>query len=82
MRAGRSFPSGSPLPGALIDAGNATMDKKKRRELLATAARLIGEDVPWAFACRPFAIYGASRRVDWHPRPDGLLLAYDMSFKK
>jgi len=58
------------------------MDKKKRQKIYSDAAKLIHEDVAWAFQYEQMDIYGVSERINWKPRTDEKIFVKSMSFKK
>ncbi|MBI5966318.1 MAG: ABC transporter substrate-binding protein [Deltaproteobacteria bacterium] len=66
----------------LIDQGQTNMDKKKRQKFYSDAAKVIKEEVPWAFTYQQMDIYGVNERVNWKARTDERLVAFDISFKK
>jgi len=72
----------NPKLDAMIEEARSTMDKAKRQKIYSEAAKLVKEDVPWAFSYQQMDIYGVSARVNWKPRPDEKLFVVDMSFKK
>lgn len=83
LRTGQVYSNFSnPGLDVLLDDVNNTMNKKKRQKIYSDAARLIKEEVPWAFAYQQINIYGVNKRLKWKPRLDGLLFVFDMSFRK
>ena len=72
----------NPKLDAMIEEGRSTMDKTKRQKIYSETAKLVKEEVPWAFAYQQMDIYGVSARLNWKPRPDERLFLVDMSFKK
>jgi len=72
----------NPKLDAMIEEARSTMDKAKRQKIYSEAAKLVKEDVPWAFSYQQMDIYGVSARVNWKPRADEKLFVVDMSFKK
>jgi len=71
-----------PKLDALIDQGISTMDKKKRQKIYSDAAKVIKEEVAWAWVYQQVDIYGVNERVNWKARTDERLVGFDMSFKK
>jgi peptide/nickel transport system substrate-binding protein len=67
---------------SLIEEARSIMDKSKRQKIYSEAAKLIKEEVPWAFAYQQMDIYGVSARLNWKPRPDEKMFVFNMSFKK
>jgi len=67
---------------SMIEEARSIMDKKKRQKIYTEAAKLVKEEVPWAFAYQQIDIYGVSARVNWKPRPDEKMFVVNMSFKK
>jgi len=83
MRSGQVLSNFSnPQLDALIDQGITTMDKKKRQKIYAEAAKVIKEEVPWAWTYQQVDIYGVNERVNWKARMDERLEVFNMSFKK
>ena len=71
-----------PKLDTLIDQGISTMDPKKRLQIYSDAAKVIKEEIPWAWSYQQVDIYGVNERVNWKARTDERLVVYDMSFKK
>jgi peptide/nickel transport system substrate-binding protein len=71
-----------PKLDALIDQGISTMDPKKRQKIYSDAAKVIKEEVPWAWVYQQIDIYGVNERLNWKARTDELMVVFDMSFKK
>jgi peptide/nickel transport system substrate-binding protein len=83
LRSGQIYSNFSnPGLDILLDEVNTTMNKIKRRKIYSDVAKLINEEVPWAFAYQPIDIHGVNKRVKWKPRLDELLFVFDMSFRK
>jgi peptide/nickel transport system substrate-binding protein len=83
MRSGLTTSNYSnPQFDALIDRGQMTMDKEKRKKIYSDALKLMHEDVPFAWCYQQVDIYGVNERVSWKARPDERLVVFDMSFKK
>lgn len=72
----------NPQMDALIDRARITMDKETRRKIYSDVSKLYREEVPWAFCWQQIDVYGATERLNWTPRADGRLFAFDMSFKR
>ncbi|MBM4331796.1 MAG: ABC transporter substrate-binding protein [Deltaproteobacteria bacterium] len=83
MRTGKLLSAVSfPKLDELIDQGISTMDQKKRLKIYSDAAKIIREEVPWAWTYQQVDIYGVNERLNWKARTDERLVVYDMSFKK
>ncbi len=83
MRTGKLLCNVSfPQLDALIDQGISTMDQKKRQKIYSDAAKVIKEEVPWAWTYQQIDIYGVTERLNWKARTDELMVGFDMSFKK
>jgi peptide/nickel transport system substrate-binding protein len=67
---------------SMIEEARSIMDKNKRQKIYSEAAKLLKEEVPWAFAYQQIDIYGVGARVNWKPRPDEKIFVFNMSFKK
>lgn len=72
----------NPKLDPLIDQGQTIMDKNKRQKIYSEAAKVIKEEVPWAFTYQQVDIYGVNERLNWKARTDERLVVFDMSFKK
>jgi peptide/nickel transport system substrate-binding protein len=72
----------SPLIDALIDEGRFTTGRQKRLKIYSDVAKLIKEEVPYAFTYRYYYLYGINGRVNWQGRPDEQMHAFEMSFKE
>ena len=72
----------NPKLDAMIEEARSTMNKAKRQIIYSEAARLVKEDVPWAFSYQQMDIYGVNERVNWKARTDERLVVFDMSFRK
>jgi peptide/nickel transport system substrate-binding protein len=83
MRTGKILSNVSfPKLDSLIDQGISTMDPKKRKKIYSDAAKVIKEDVPWAWVYQQIDIYGVNERLNWKARTDELMVVFDMAFKK
>lgn len=83
MRTGKVLGNVSfPKLDELIDQGISTMDKKKRQKIYSDAAKVIREEVPWAWTYQQVDIYGVNERVNWKARTDERLVIFDMTLKK
>ncbi len=71
-----------PALDTLIDQGISTMDKKKRQKIYSDAAKIIKEEVLWAWTYQQIDIYGVNERLNWKSRTDELMPAFEMSFTK
>ncbi len=71
-----------PQIDALIDEGRATTDRQKRLKIYSDIAKLIKEEVPYAFTYQFYYLYGVNERLNWQGRPDEQMHVFDMSFKK
>ena len=71
-----------PQIDALIDEGRFTTDRQKRLRIYSDVAKLIKEEVPYAFTYQFYYLYGINERVNWQGRPDEQMFIFDMSFKK
>jgi peptide/nickel transport system substrate-binding protein len=71
-----------PQIDALIDEGRSTTNRQKRLKIYSEVAKLIKEEVPYAFTYQFYYLYGINERVNWEGRPDEQMFIFDMSFKK
>lgn len=66
----------------LIDEARSTLDVNRRRQLYARAERLIHEQAGWVFLWSQKAAFGVSRRLEWKPRADELIWAFDFRIRE
>lgn len=64
--------------GAALEAGNATTDPAAREAAYAEAAEIMCEEAPVVFMYAQPATYGVSNDVDYTPRGDDWVRAFDM----
>jgi peptide/nickel transport system substrate-binding protein len=74
-----SYLFNNDLDVRLLEA-RATVDQDRRAELYAEALQIIRDEAPWIFLYQQEDIYGVSNRVNWSPRPDELIWAYDVDW--
>jgi peptide/nickel transport system substrate-binding protein len=83
LRSGSLFSNfHNPQIDALIDEGRSTTDRQKRLKAYYDVAKLIKEEVPYAFTYQFHYLYGINERVNWQGRLDEQMHVFDMSFKK
>jgi peptide/nickel transport system substrate-binding protein len=70
-----------PTADSFMLQAQRTLDQDVRKDLYAKTLRVLRADAPWVFLHQQEDIYGVSKRVDWKPRPDERLIAYDMDLK-
>lgn len=66
----------------LIDEARSTLDVNRRRQLYSQAERLIHDQAGWVFLWSQKAAFGISRRLEWKPRTDELIWAYDFRIRE
>ena len=76
-RRGGKFYS-TPELDALIDAQIQELDTDKRDAIFKEIQATIRADAAWIFLYDQEDLYGLSARIDWQPRPDELIWAYDI----
>lgn len=63
----------------LIESSQKEMNQKKRLDYLRNAMRIITiDDIAGIPLFSPELLYGVSKRIDWHPRVDGYILAQEV----
>ncbi len=72
----------NPQFDALLDEARATLDSRKRQKLYSQALQIYRDEVICAFCYQQVDIYGMSERLNWKPRSDEKLIAFNMSFQK
>ncbi|WP_224268484.1 ABC transporter substrate-binding protein [Haloprofundus salinisoli] len=63
----------------LMNEAGGTADAEQREQLLQEANQLAHDEAPWIFLNRQYSVYGASSRIDWQPRRDESIKAYEIS---
>jgi peptide/nickel transport system substrate-binding protein len=58
------------------------LDPEKRKQKLFEIQEIVRKDVPWIFLYDQQDIYGLTQRVEWTPRVDEFVWAYDIKVKK
>lgn len=66
---------------ALLAEARATVDQERREELYAEALEIVRDAAPWIFLYQQVDIYGVANHVDWTPRPDELIWAFDAALR-
>jgi peptide/nickel transport system substrate-binding protein len=64
---------------SLIKRASSTGNKKKRRKLLQQANTLCHNQTPWIFLNRQYGVYGIAGRIQWKPRVDERIDAYNIT---
>ncbi|WP_117594910.1 ABC transporter substrate-binding protein [Haloprofundus halophilus] len=64
---------------SLLDEAGQTADADQREQLLREANQLAHDEAPWIFLNRQYSVYGASSRIDWQPRRDESIKAYEIA---
>lgn len=64
---------------ALIDQQLEEYDPERRKEILAEIQQSVRDDAAWVFLFDNMDIYGMTARVEWTPRPDEMVWAYEIS---
>ena len=63
----------------LVDEARTETDVAKREEMYHKAIQIAHDEAPVAPLVNLEDIYGLSERLQWEPRLDGKMLAYEMS---
>jgi peptide/nickel transport system substrate-binding protein len=74
-------PYGNPELDKLLDAARIELDAAKRQELYEQAGKIMYDDAAALFMYTLSDIYGVSNLVDWEPRKDEMVWAYEMKWK-
>ena len=64
---------------ALIAQEISEFDVEKRKAILAEIQHRLRDDTPWIFLFDLEDLYGMTARVDWSPRSDEMVWAFDVS---
>jgi len=64
---------------ALVQQEIAEYDTEKRKAILAEIQQKLRDDAPWIFLFDLVDLYGMTARIDWTPRPDEMVWAYEIS---
>lgn len=65
----------------LLATARATVDQGIRAELYAESLNIIRGEAPWIFLYQQSDIYGVGNRVNWTPRPDEVIWAYEIALR-
>jgi len=63
----------------LMEQARYTLDPRKRKALYAEATQLFDDEKPWLELFQEVIVYGTSKRVTFHPRPDFRLIVSEMT---
>jgi len=63
----------------LMEQARYTLDPRKRKALYAEATQLFDDEKPWLELFQEVVVYGTSKRVTFHPRPDFRLIVSEMT---
>ncbi|WP_156417883.1 ABC transporter substrate-binding protein [Aureimonas sp. AU4] len=66
---------------ALVDEARSILDKDKRLALYKQAYEILREDVPGIGLYQVYALYGASKKLEWQPTANEAMFVMDMSWK-
>jgi peptide/nickel transport system substrate-binding protein len=69
----------NPEIDKLADQARSELDVAKRKELYRRIALVLHDDAPWIVLFQYEDLYGTSKRVQWKPRGDEFIRAYEMS---
>jgi peptide/nickel transport system substrate-binding protein len=64
---------------SLMNQAADTAKKDKRRKLLHQANKLSHDQAPWIFLNRQYSVYGIAKRIQWEPRVDERIDAYNIT---
>lgn len=71
----------NPEVDALIDEANVTIDAGRQQEIVSEIQAKMLEDPPFIFLFAYEDIYGVSDQLNWEPRSDEAISAYEASLK-
>lgn len=63
---------------ALVEQELIEYDVEKRKAILAEIQQIVRDDAPWIFLFDLKDLYGMTARIDWSPRPDEMVWAYEI----
>ncbi len=66
---------------ALIRKEEVSHDPEERKRLFAEIHQIVRDDAPWIFLYDQKDLYGMSARLDWQPRPDEMVWAFEIKSK-
>jgi peptide/nickel transport system substrate-binding protein len=66
---------------ALVQLEIAEFDEGVRKATLADIQQKLRDDAPWIFLFDLEDLYGMTARINWSPRPDEMVWAYEISVK-
>jgi peptide/nickel transport system substrate-binding protein len=67
---------------ALIEKELTSYSGDERKKIFAEIQNTVRDDAPWIFLFDNVDLYGMSKRIDWTPRPDEMIWAYDIKVAK
>jgi peptide/nickel transport system substrate-binding protein len=67
---------------ALYQKQRAEFEPAKRLQILKEIQALARDDAPWIYLYDQQDVYGVAKRVQWKPRPDEFIWAYDIKVKE
>ena len=68
----------SDLIDTLIQKELVEYDVGKRKAILAEIQEKLRDDAPWIFLFDLKDLYGMTARINWDPRPDEMVWAYEI----
>jgi peptide/nickel transport system substrate-binding protein len=71
-----------PKVDAMIDNARTTIDQKERLAIYHDAEKYMVENAGWVFLWSQQAAFGMSNRLDWAPRVDEGIQAYEFKLKQ
>jgi peptide/nickel transport system substrate-binding protein len=71
----------SPQSDDLIHQAYSELDTTKRQDLYNQLDQYLHDQAPWIFLYEQEDTYGVVKNLNWNPRSDERLWAWDMSFK-
>ena len=72
----------TPKLDAMFKEQRSLLDPEKRKAMLFEMQDIIRKDVPWIFMYDQQDIYGVTQRIQWEPRVDEFVWAYDIKVSK
>ncbi|MBP1849243.1 ABC transporter substrate-binding protein [Rhizobium halophytocola] len=72
----------NPKYDELVDKARSTLDVNERKDLYAKAYEILRQDVPGLGLYQVYALYGASKSLDWKPSANEAMFVMDMSWKQ
>ncbi|WP_240318898.1 ABC transporter substrate-binding protein [Halorussus rarus] len=66
---------------SLMRQASQARERQQRKRLFRRANKLCHDQAPWVYLNQQFSVYGLNTRLQWTPRRDEFIYAYEMGFR-